>query len=425
MVALHLLSMMIAAPLQGQALLDDLSHKAVKFFWEQSNPVTGLTKDRAANFADKDEFIVASVAATGYALSAYAIGSHRGWLKRSDALGRSISTVKWLNEHGLKEHGWFYHFIDWRNGERQWKSESSTIDTGLLLAGEIMAEQEFKDPELSAAVKKTFENVDWKWMLTDGGDKPDSKSICMGWHPESGFIKARWDSQYESDFFNLIALGASRDVPDSMWTSLRRVPVVNYGGYPFIIGGCIFMHQMSQLFVDFKEQRDNLGYDYWIEGRNDCRAQRAYAVDNPKHFKGYGNNFWGLNAGDTPTGYSANGVPQDTGGDDGTISPTGAIASIIYDKRPAMELADHLAADFPKSLGRYGFSNGINDEKNWTGPDVIGIDLGMELLAIENARDGLPQRLSGRSKIYQEGMKRAGFHKTKEGSIEDRPMKKE
>jgi hypothetical protein len=413
-----------ATSLRGQSLLDDLSHKAVKYFWEQSNPVTGLTKDRAANFKPKDDYIVASVAATGYALSAYAIGSHRHWLDRKSALERTRMTVDWLNQHGLKEHGWFYHFVDWRNGERHWNSEASSIDTGLLLAGEIIAEQEFKDKQLTDLVHQTFANIDWQWMLTDGGKQPNQKTLSMGWHPEDGFIKARWDGQYESNFLNLIALGSSKLIPDSLWTSIRRTPVVEYGGSKFIIGGCIFMHEMSQVFLDFKDMRDGLGYDYWIEGRNDCRGQRAYAIADPKGFKGYGPNFWGLNAGDAPSGYVGNGVPEGTGGDDGTISPTGAIASIIYDRDNAVGVADHLAADYPETYGIYGFSNGVNPAKNWQGPDVIGIDLGMELLAIESARDGLPQKLSGSSPIYREGLRRAGFHKTNEGSDEDRPLQK-
>jgi len=408
-----MLSMLMAPPLQGQPLLDDLSRRAVKYFWEQSNPTTGLTKDRAANFKKSDKYFVASVAATGYALAAYSIGAHRGWLHRAEALDRCRSTVLWLNEHGLKEHGWFYHFIDWRNGSRVWNSEASSIDTGLFLAGEIIAEDEFNDPRLTQMVQDTFNQVDWNWM-------PNATTICMGWHPEDGFIKARWDGQYEEMFLNLIALGSSKAIPDSLWPSVRRTPLVNYQDTSFIIGGCIFMHQMSQGFLNFEGKRDELGYDYWIEGRNACLGQKRYAIANPDHFKEYGADFWGLNAGDGPSGYEGNGVPD--GPDDGTISPTGAIASILYDRDMATSVANHLATAHPETLGRYGFSNGINPTHNWFGPDVIGIDLGMELMAIESARDGLPQKLSMESPIYQEGLRRAGFHATEEGPIASRPL---
>lgn len=421
--ALLLLSTQTAPP-TGQALLDSLSQKAVRYFWEQTHPVTGLTKDRASNFEKPDKHEVASVAACGYALSAWAVGVHRGWLPKKEAVKRSTAMLAWLNKHGLKEHGWFFHFVNWKNGERVWNCESSSIDTGLLLAGAIMAEQEYNDAGFSKEFKRTMDAIDWKWMLTNGGKMPNATTLCMGWGPEHGFINARWDGLYESSFLNLIALGASKDVPDKLWKDIRRTPVKESNGRQYIIAGSgtIFIHQMSQEFVNMKGMRDNLGYDYWVEGRNNALAQRQYCIDNPKGFKGYGANFWGLNAGDAPSGYVGNGVPD--GPDDGTVSPTGAIATVMYDKEMAMEVANHLAKDFPETYGIYGFSNGINPSKDWHGPDVIGIDLGMCLLAIEDARDGLPHKLAAKSKIYQLGLKRAGFHKTEEGPLEDRPLQK-
>lgn len=420
------LALVMAQPPKGQALLDDLSKRAVRYFWEQSNTTTGLTKDRAANFKETDEYVVASVAATGYALAAYAVGSERGWLPKKDAIERTRMTLRWLKEHGLKEHGWFYHFIDNRTGERMWKSEASSIDTCLLLAGAIIADQEFKDPEISRELKVILDDIDWDWMIHDGGAKPDEVTLCMGWHPEDGFIKARWNEYYEDTFLFLQMLGLNPKLDSTQaWPAIKR-KILNYGGYQHLTGGTIFMHQMSQDFVDFRGQRDMLGFDYWVEGKNACLANRQFCIDNLNHFKGYGPNFWGLNAGDAPSGYVGNGAPREDGKaeDDGTISPTGAISIILYRPDIAKQTADYLAETYPSSYGRYGFSNGINPTKDWSGPDVIGIDLGMELLSIEDARDHLPQRLSMKSPIYQLGMKRAGFHKTEEGPLDSRVLKK-
>jgi hypothetical protein len=408
-----------AAPLKGQALLDDISKRAVTYFWQQSNPTTGLTKDRAANFKDADDHVVASVAATGYALSAYAIGAHRGWLPRSQAIARTRMTLHWLRTKGLKEHGWFYHFIDWRTGERVWKSEASSIDTCLLIAGAVIAQQEFHDSVVDSEFKKILAEIDWKWMLTSGGDSPDSALLCMGWHPEDGFINAHWDHYYECTFLFVQMLGLDPHLPaDKAWKAVQRDPYT-YGGYPHLTGGCIFMHQMSQDFVDFRGQRDMLGYDYWVEGRNACLANRQYCIDNPKKFAGYGPNVWGLNAGDGPSGYEGN---SPNGSDDGTISPTGAICSVLYTPDIAKSTADNLITTWPKSYGKYGFANGINPNATWIGPDVIGIDLGMVLLSIEDARDHLPQKLSLMSPIYKLGLKRAGFHKTEEGPLVKRKL---
>ena len=56
-------------------LLDQTARRAVDFFWHESHPETGLTKDRARNDADSDDYTVASIAATGFALAALAIGA--------------------------------------------------------------------------------------------------------------------------------------------------------------------------------------------------------------------------------------------------------------------------------------------------------------------------------------------------------------
>ncbi len=418
------LSMSMPPPLAGQALLDDVSKRAVQFFWEQSNPVTGLAKDRASNFDLVDDHKIASVAATGYALAAYAVGAERGWLPKQKALERTRRTLLWLKTSGKKEHGWFYHFVDWSTGERMWKSEASSIDTCLMLAGAIIAEQEFKDPKISTLLKSILNDIDWKWMITDGGAKPGEVTLCMGWHPESGFINARWNEYYEDTFLFVQMLGCVPSLPaKEAWSAIKRKQL-KYHGLDLLTGGPIFMHQMSQVFLDFSGQRDMLGFDYWVEGRNACLGNRQYCIDNPKGFEGFGPNFWGLNAGDAPSGYVGNGAPREDGKaeDDGTASPTGAIASALYIPEIVKSTANHFIRHFPKSYGTYGFSNGINPTKSWIGPDVIGIDLGMVMLSIESARDHLPQRLSMGSPIYQRGMKRAGFHKTSEGPLEKRPL---
>ncbi len=425
MIGLMLAFSLTVSPLTGQALMDDVSKRAVQYFWEQSNPLTGLAKDRASNSKAIDDHDVASVAATGYALAAYAVGSERGWLPKAKARDRTRMTLRWLKTKALKERGWFYHFINWKTGERIWKSEASSIDTCLLLAGAIIADSEFKDAEISALVKSIAHDIDWNWMLTDGGAKPGKLTLCMGWHPETGFIKARWNEYYEATFLVILMLGADKDIPASAaWEAIKR-QVLTYHGIEVLTGGPIFMHQMSQQFLDFSGQRDLLGYDYWVEGRNSCLANRQYCIDNPKQFKGFGPNFWGLNAGDAPSGYVGNGAPRADGvaGDDGTVSPTGALASVLYIPEIAKSTADYLRTNYSSGYGKYGFSNGINPTLNWFSPDVIGIDLGMAMLSIEDARDHLPQRLSLRNPIYQRGMKRAGFHKTNEGPLDRRSLR--
>lgn len=408
---------------KGDVLLDDLQHRAVRFFWEQSDPKNGFTKDRAANAEGKPApNNVASSASVGFALVAYPIGVERKWLSRRDALERTRTTMAHLLSDWPQEHGWLYHFVDQATGKREWNCEASTIDTSILLAGIIAAERYWKDPQITQAATAFERRIDWNWVLTDGGAKPDSALITMGWTPERGFIDARWGLKDldECKMLYVQAYGLS-DIRTDGWDKIART-VVHYDGLDLITGGPLFMHQMSESFYNFRGMRDRQGYSYAVESRNAARANRAYCIENPKRMKAYGSDFWGLSACDFPGGYNAFGAPGWIN-DDGTITPTSAVASVQWIPREAKSFAEAMRRDHPEAWGRYGFPNGYNPTvKNWVGPDVIGIDLGMMLLAVENYRTGLPMRLSAASPAIREGMRKAGFTEAKDAN--DGPLKR-
>jgi len=76
----------------------------------------------------------ASIAAVGFALTAYPIGVERGYITRAQAGQRLLATLRFL-AHAPTQHGFFYHFLDMRTGARASEREVSTVDTSLLLAG--------------------------------------------------------------------------------------------------------------------------------------------------------------------------------------------------------------------------------------------------------------------------------------------------
>ena len=400
--------------------LNDLAQRAAQYFWDQSNPVTGLCEDRANNFSRIPiNGIPCSLDSTGYALASYAVDAARGWKPYNECLQRSIATVSWMNYKGTKMHGWLYHWVIPSTGDPTWDYQVSSSSTALFVAGAIVAEHQFNNPVLTAEVQKLIGEIDWKWMLTNGGALPNSTTFCMGYQ-NGAFLPNRWDYWYEMAILNLQGMGASSVVPASLWTSIHRNPV-HYAGYTYLTGGPIFMHQMSQEYVGFKGLKDELGYDYWEEGNNACLAEQAYSVNNPGHFKGYNRWFFGQNAMDVPevsggrvtgTGYEAHGVPPGsdyTAPDDGTISPSGELASAMYDPTLGKETASYLVETYPNALGLYGFGDSMDPTYNWFDDQVIGIDAGMLLLGIEDAQDGLVQRLSMEDPIYIRGMAKAGF----------------
>jgi hypothetical protein len=63
---------------------------------------------------------------------------------------------------------------------------------------------------------------------------------------------------------------------------------------------------------------------------------------------------------------------------------------------------------------KYGFANAFNLDHSWYDRDVIGIDLGMALLAIENYRTGLVWNLMNSHYAVEPALRAAGFRVTTE-----------
>ena len=382
--------------LSGDALLDEIAKRAFRYFWETADVQTGLVKDRANN-RDGDDYTVASVAATGYGLASLPIGVERGWVTRAEATQRAEKMLRFLLENAPHRHGWLFHFLDRQTGERVWRSEVSSIDTALLVAGALLCGQYFPDTEAEKSANRLYDRLDWDWMRTNNSAKPDKRLLSHGWTPERGFLRGNWDIYNEGMLLYLLGLGATpqngNPLPTDSWTAWERIPV-RHKDRETLTGGPLFLHQMCHGFFDLRGCRDSLDFDYWSVSAAAVEINRTYCIDRGARW-GYGPNVWGLNACDGPSGYKSYGGPGIVGKkDDGTVSPTGAIASIIFTPDAARAAAQTLYDDHGDRLwGRFGFANAFNLKQNWFGEDVIGIDLGMALLALENHRSGLPWRL--------------------------------
>jgi hypothetical protein len=400
---------------KDRLLLQEVQRRAVSFFAEKAHPSTGLINDRAHNFAD-DDSTVASIAATGYGLAALPIGVTNQWLTRVEAAERARTTLRFLTTMP-HERGWMCHFVDKRNGERMWGSEYSSIDTALLLCGAIVCAQFFaNDPSTNDIFQYCdllYRRIDWRWMLTNDRAQPEKRVLSHGWTPENGFITHNYDSYSEAILITLLGLGAPVEpLPELTWNAIRRTKQA-YGDLELLKAGPIFIHQMPAGFFHLDNQRDRLGYDYWVSSTNAMKMHRQYCVDRASGCQTYSNGYWGLNASDGPFGYMAYGAPD--GPDDGTVSPTGAISSITFTPGAAAEIARTLHQKLGALMwGKYGFGNAFNIDHNWYDPEVIGIDLGMVMVAIENYRTGLVWNLLNSHYAIGPALRAAGFRVTAE-----------
>ena len=407
------------AQLSDEQLLQEVQRRAVRFFLEKADPGTGLINDRANNFGD-DNYIVASHATTGYGLAALPIGVENGWLTPDEAAQRARTTLRFML-NTPNERGWVVHFVDKRNGVRVWQSEYSSIDTALLTAGAILCGQYFARAagtlDISEMSDALYRRIDWEWMLTNGYTQPNKKVVSHGWTPERGFITYNYGAYSEAILIYLLGLGApANPLPEAIWDAIQR-PLQSFHGMESLKAGPIFIHQMPSGFFYFRNQRDRLGFDYWVSSTNAMKIHRQFCLDRAGEVQTYAQGFWGLNAGDGPDGYAAYGVVDSP--ENGTVSPTGAICSITFTPELAFSAARSLYDKAgPMLWGKYGFANAFNIDRNWYARDVIGIDLGMTLLAIENYRTGLPWRLM--DNLYSTAFRRAGFLLTSEA--EPRPV---
>jgi len=313
-------------------LFDNIAHRAVAFFYNESHPETGLTKDRAKNPGNlKDEYTVASIAATGYALAALCIGAERHWLSHQTAEARALLTLRFIKDKLPSEHGFHYHFVDWRNGERVWKCELSSIDSTLMVKGALVAGRYFGG-EAARLADAIFARMDWHWMQDRKPGDPADTLLSMGWKPESGFLDGRWAQYDEASYLYLLAMGAPEyALPPSVWEKWQ-VGETTLDGYK-ILGqpGPLFFVQMTPAYFDLRGQKDSLGRDWWKNFENTHGANHRYCARNAGKYKTYSDAIWGITACDQPpdkpgegNGYGAD-EPVD-GRNRGTVAPTAALA---------------------------------------------------------------------------------------------------
>jgi hypothetical protein len=395
-------------------LLDTVQHKAFAFFWNESHPQTGLTKDRAVNrVGTPDTYTVASIASTGYALASLPVAVERKWVSREDAYQRARTTLRFVHDKLPNVHGFYYHFIDWRTGERVWKCELSSIDSALLVLGGLVAGQYWRGTEVERLANAVYARVDFPWMQR-GGAKDTSvvRSLSMGWKPETGFLESRWNTYNEASYLYWLAMGApTHSLGQDAWDRWE-VPTAEVEGYK-VFGGPspLFFAQMAPGYYDLRGLRDRQGRDWWANFLGEHLANHAYCARNAGKFKTYSDTIWGITACDQPppVGYGAQ-EPAD-GKNDGTVAPTAMLAGyfIVPDVagKSLRSLWEQPYRD--RIWGRYGFANAFNVDKDWYDKDVIGIDLGMMMLGIENHRTGLIWRLMRSHPSYQKGMAGAGM----------------
>ncbi len=428
------------------AFLDSLERATFEWFWDTSDSTTGLTPDRWPTKS------FSSVAAVGFALTAYPIGAERGWITREQALERATRTLEFFwnarqdtaaaGASGYR--GFFYHFLDPATGVRFERVELSTQDTAILMAGVLFCQSWFdrdtpREAHVRAIAESLYARVEWDWAVV----RPPV--LTLGWFPEEGHLPYDYRGLNETMILYLLALGSpTHPAPDGAWEGYTSsYQLGEFHGQTLLGFAPLFGHHYSHVWVDFRGIQDawmkDKGFDYFENTKRATLSQRAYAIANPEGFRDYGENVWGLSACDGPLDadlvidgrkrhfrtYAARGACFTEVIDDGTIAPTGAGGSVPFAPKECVAALLEMRARYGAPLfGRYGFVDAFNPTLNvaadthhgrvvpglgWFDTDYLGIDQGPIVAMIENARTGLVWNTMRRNPHLVRGLRRAGF----------------
>lgn len=451
------------APLTVEAFSEQLSERTFRYFWDTTDTERCLAPDRWPS----NPF--SSVAATGFALTAYGIGAERQYVTREQAALRTRDCLKFYWEapqgagaSGFTGHkGFFYHFLKNADGTRHGTVELSTVDTALFLGGALFAQSYYdrNDPveaEIRELAEKIYRRVDWDWAQrpntgTQAKNLANSHGITMGWRPERGWETHDWVGYNEGMLVYVLALASpthpvGKDAWEKGWAAELEKDWGTFYGYEYLQFEPLFGHQYSHVWIDFRGIQDDFmrrkGIDYFENSRRATLSQRAYGNANPNKWVGYDDKVWGWTASDGPATargkYQVNGIVRDFDTymargvsalrivDDGTIVPTAAGGAIPFAPEVTIPALMKMRERYGAWLyTKYGFKDAFNPSftftdagsrsgkvdpvAGWVANDYLGIDQGPILAMMENHRSGFVWSVMRKNPHIIRGLQRTGF----------------
>jgi hypothetical protein len=400
-------------PAAERAFLLHLQVLGLRYFLDNQTP-GGLILDRQHNFGPKRLHGWCSTAATGMGFLALALASAEPFrlLTPADAatrIRRGLSTAL----HSLPRwEGVVPHFIDSATHKALGIDVCSTVDTAWLVAGALAAAAFLGKSDLKELAKRLFDCIDWRaWTVAasqQGG------LLRHGRDREGNFLPCAWDRlNGETAFMYVLAAGARPDRawPGENWPRLQPFWGTT-AGLRFISADLgLFVFQYGFDLLDLETWREPGGLDLMAEAVRAAEANYRHCRAAAGRFRTY-RRYWGLSAGDGPGDPPAAdtyrcyapGQPLD-----GTAHLTATLASVASLPAPVLENVLLAREDPCTPLGRYGFSN-LNLDRGWVGRDMVGIDAGAAVLALDNfLAGGRVRRCFHELPCVRNGLRRIGF----------------
>ena len=413
--------------ISDDSLLTLIQYKTFQYFWDGAEPTSGAARERfhADNvYPENDKHIVTS-GGTGFGVMAILVGIERKFITRQEGYERLLKLVNWL-EKADRFHGAWPHWLNGETGKVKPFSPDDNggdlVETSFLIQGLLCVRQYFADGNdeeraLAQKIDKLWKDVEFDWYRRGG-----QNVLYWHWSPDK-----QWKMNFAVEGYNeclimyvLAAASPTHTIPAEVYHQgwARNGGMKNdsshqqYGyhlslrhNYAEQFGGPLFWSHYSFLGLDPRNLKDAYA-DYWEHNKNHTLINRQYCIENPKGYKGYGENCWGLTASYSPRGYAAHSPNEDLG----VITPTAAISSFPYTPKESMKVVRYLYDSLgDKVLGDYGFYDAFSIQDNWYPTRYLAIDQGPMVVMIENHRSRLLWNLFMSAPEIQAGLKKLGF----------------
>ena len=409
------------------AMLDYIQQVHFNYMWDGAEPTSGLARERIhldGQYPENDQDVV-TTGGSGFGIAGLIAAMDRGFITRDQGVERLTRIVGWLEKadrfHGVWPH-WLYGptgkvkpFGQKDNGGDL--VESCFLMQGLLCARQYLNRDTQAEKDLVARINALWQAMEFDWY-TRGGQEV----LYWHWSPEY-----EWEMNFPLEGYNeclivyiLAAASPTHTVPEACYhKGWARSGGIKTSAAPYDcplelkhngaeeMGGPLFWAHYSWIGLDPRELKDQYA-DYWNVVRNHALSDYKYCVDNPKNYRGYGPDCWGLTASYSTNGYAAHCPGQDLG----IITPTAALSSFPYTPTESMAALKGFYARGESIWGKYGFYDAFSPVSGWTLPRYLAIDQCTIAPMIENYRTGLLWRLFMSCPEVQQGLQKLGFTTT-------------
>ncbi|MGN6618254.1 MAG: glucoamylase family protein [Ilyomonas sp.] len=404
--------------LSDTALLELVQKQTFNYFWDFGHPISAMARERSNVAYDYGDEVV-TTGGTGFGIMAMIVAAERKWVPRDSVVARLRKMVNFLLKADAY-HGIFPHWLNGATGKTipfsRKDDGADLVETSFLFEGLLCAREYFnaninEEQDLRNRITWLWEGAEWNWHTRGGLDL-----LYWHWSPNND-----WSMNFELRGYNetlityiLAASSPTYAISEKPYHNCWAVSNFFINGKKFYditlplgfdYGGPLFFEHYSYLGLDPHSLKDRYA-DYWQQVQNHTLINYKYCVDNPKHFKGYGENCWGLTASDTYNGYNAHSPTNDFG----TITPTAALSSFPYTPEQSMAALKHFYYDLgDKIWSKYGFTDAFNETQNWYATSHLAIDQGPIIVMIENYRTGLLWKLFMNIPEIKSGLKKLDF----------------